>query len=352
MMTRPRSARFVIAVASAALLAASCAEIVEPEGFTLPTSTTVADADSGASSVEAPAVTSTTSPIANDFVPRADEDFVPEVLMTTPDGIFSAGPLGVAVLEGVLADHGATRVVDDLLGGLVAQQAGGLGEIIWLEAPAEEPKVVDDEGGRLLDVGYIDGSPSALVLLEGNRIDQIRLADNVRTPLVELDDDEEILSLSASGGLHAVVLTDERCGELRFYLADGSMVDLNGPAQPECPVPRLPAFGAVALSPDGGAVVYTTIDYREDGLEVSTDLVARDLSTGSVYYARRIGNEGDRITDISFDGDRVVFLRLSADGEAVSLLELARGRTETPVDLSAVGLVGTVSFPRLPLAEG
>jgi hypothetical protein len=131
------------------------------------------------------------------------------------------------------------------------------------------------------------------------------------------------------------------------------MVDLNGPGLPSCPVPRRPAFGSVALSPDGGVVVYTNVSYREDGIEVATELVARELVTGSEYFRLEIGGDGDQIVSMSFDGERVAYLRRSVDGtSSVAVVDLAAAGAAQPVDLAEGSPSGSVSFARLPLAQG
>ena len=276
---------------------------------------------------------------------------MPEVLISTDQAVLLAGLDGVRVLDGTFARVRTARAVDDLLGGLVLEQGENGGEVVWLAAQGEEPVVLDVEGAQLLDVGYTEGSPTAVVLVDEKQIDQIRLVDNVRMPLAVLGDDEQLLALSSSGALHAVAIANERCGDLRFYRADGSLIDLNGPGEPACIVPRRPVYGAVALSPDGGALVYTVVRYRDDGIEVTTELVARELSTGSDYFRRQIGQDGDRITALSFDGERVAFLRQSIDGASANVLDLADNSPETPIDLLGATLIDSVSFTRLPLAD-
>ncbi len=349
-MTWPVSARLLLPLA---LVGASCGELVEPEAFTMATSTSVVDAESGASSVDAPPRVPTTLTAASDFVPSRSSDYIPEVLITTSQAILAAGPTGVYPLTEPFTGLRTSRAVDDLLGGLVYQRPGSEGAVVWLSAEGEELEVAPGEGATLLDVGYIDGSPSAVVLLQDGQIDQIRLVDSVRSPLMTLDEEEEVLALSASGSLHAIAIANEDCGDLRFYTADGSMIDLNGPDQPACPVPRRPTYGSVALSPDGGAIVYTVVSYREDGIEVQTDLVARELSTGSDYFRISIGDEGDQVTGLSFDGERVAVLHRSAEDEtSVSVLDLVAIEPESPVQLQGVVTIGSISFARLPLAQG
>ncbi len=329
---------------------ASCAEIPEPEGFSIATVTSEASPADVASGIGEPAVAAqSNSPNTTEFVPSAPPDYLPEVLISTELAVFSAGEEAARPLDGSFAGLRTARAVDDLLGGLVIQESGG-GDVVWLPAESAEPEILDRAGAQLLDVGYVGGSPFAVVHVGDGLIDRIRLVDGARTPMIRLEDDEQVLALSASGGLHAMVVANDRCGDLRFYSAEGDQVDLNGPGEPDCIVPRRAAYGAVGLSPDGGALVYTVVSYRDDGIEVATELVARDLDTGTDFLRRKIGEDGDRITALSFDGERVAYLRQSDQTASVTILNLT-DEQETPVDLEGIALIDSVSFARLPLAS-
>lgn len=342
------------ALLASALFVASCGEIVEPEGFAIdvPTSLLATNAAEGApdqaSEEQVPGVTTTTN-----FVPRTP-NYVPEVLISADQVVLAAAGGQVRPLEGLFGDLETSRAVDDQLGGLVVQRvdtSGGPGEVIWLPAQATEPTVIDDSGAQLLDVGYVEGSPSAFVLVDDRVVDRIRLADDERISVVTLREGDDLLGLSASGGLYAIVVSNERCGDLQFYNADGDLIDLNGPGEPDCIVPRRPAYGAVALSPDRGAVAYTVVRYRDDGIEVSTDLMVRDLGTGIDYIERSIGEEGDQITALSFDGERVAYLKTSTEDRSVILVQLSPEEVEGTIDLPEAGTVESVSFTRNPLAN-
>jgi hypothetical protein len=335
-------------------IAAACGEIAEPEGFSVPSSTAEV-ASSGELVLAEPVTTSpSTPPTSADFVPRPEEGYVPEVLISTEQQVLLASAERTQPLDGSLAGVGSTHAVDDLLGGLVIQRssAGAAGDIIWLSAEREEPQTVDEDGAELLDVGYVGGSPYAVVLVGGTQVDGIRLVDNERTPVVTLDDGEEVLDLSASAGLNAIAIENEMCGDLRFYRSDGTRLELGGPVEPDCIVPHRPAYGAVALSPDGGALLYTVVSYRDDGIEVATDLVARNLSTGEDYFRHRIGEDGERIAALSFDGDRAAYLRESFDGSSVTVLDLTDEALETPIGLLGATSVNSVAFTRLSVATG
>ncbi|MDH3683300.1 MAG: hypothetical protein OEV40_25535, partial [Acidimicrobiia bacterium] len=288
------------------------------------------------------------------FVPSRPPDYLPEVLISSDLQLLAASPTEVRPLVGPFAGLAADRAVDDLLGGLVVQEpdaeGAGPGDVVWYRAEGGEPMVIDQAGAELLDVGYVGGSPAAVVLVGSDQVDRIRLVDNERTLMVTLEDEEQVLDLSASGGFHALVLANDRCGDLRFYAADGTRIDLNGPGEPDCIVPRRPAYGAVGLSPDAGAVVYTDVSYRDDGIEIATELVARELPSGTEYFRAKIGDDGDRITALSFDGERVAYLRQSETGVAVAVVDLST-EAETLIPLDADIVVDSVSFARLPLAR-
>ncbi|MEM7338018.1 MAG: hypothetical protein AAF467_05170 [Actinomycetota bacterium] len=336
----------------AALTATACGAVVEPESFTLPTSTTVAAVESGASSVEAPEVSpSSSTTISDEFYPQPPPEYVPELLISTDRAVLSAGPAGVRALTAGFSGLDTSRAVDDLLNGLVIQRRDAVGEVVWLQAGDSEPQTVVGSGATLLDVGFRDGSPIAIVVVGGGVIEQIRLVDQDRNELVTLGEEESVISLSAAGGVQALVTADAECGALRFYAFD-SEITFAGLPELACEVPRRPGFGAVALSPDGGAVAYTVVTYRDDGLEVGTELFVQELGADSPFFSRKIGEDGDRITGLSFDGDRVAYLRRSADALTVSILNLLEGAPEQPVELVDVTSVESVAFARLPVTTG
>ena len=62
--------------------------------------------------------------------------------------------------------------------------------------------------------------------------------------------------------------------------------------------------------------------------------------------------ERDQVTALSFDGQRVVYLRQTADDRAVAVMTLEGDEEETPISLSGVALIDSISFARLPLADG
>jgi hypothetical protein len=219
---------------------------------------------------------------------------------------------------------------------------------VWLQQGAN-PVTVESGEIQLLDVGY-DGSPVAVVLTGDELIERIRLADNERSLMVTLRPEEQLLSLSASGELHALALSNDRCGAVLFYSSAGEQVELPGPGEPDCIVPRRPAYGAVALSPGGVTMAYTVVTYRADGIPLSTEVRLRNLSTGTDYATSQVGDLNERIESLSFDGQRVVFARRGVDGAEVALLEVGDDAPATRIDLGAEAEVASVSFARLPLA--
>ncbi|MEL7207775.1 MAG: hypothetical protein AAGK32_06015, partial [Actinomycetota bacterium] len=346
--------RLLALLAASSVLAAACGEVVEPEGFSTSTIVAAIDDGTGASSVELPLAGSDEPPVtlvAPNFVPQRQVGYIPDVLISTDTEILIAGVDGDAQsLGGAYADIASLRAVDDLLGGLVFQRPGEAGEVLWLSGEGAAAQVVADTVD-LLDVGF-SGSGFAVVQTD-RQLEQIRLVDAERTALHLLADDEEVLALSASGGLHALAVADDDCGELRFFDLEGAPIELQGPGEALCPVPRRPYFATVALSPDGAAMSYTVVSYREDGLESGTELVVRDLASGRAYFRRKIGEDGDRITDLTFDGDRVAYVKTNAEAAAVNILEVAVGAQEQTIELDeSVGRINSISFARLPLTEG
>lgn len=340
----------VLALVSAAV-AVGCGEIPEPEGFAAASSTTT---DEGGGVVlgvgedgggEAAGPTPTTA-----FVPSPPEGYVPQVLMAADGQVLTSDLVETGRVPGPVAQEQAIRVIDDLLGGLVVERMPPSTEIVWIPQVGD-PETIEGGGARLLDVGYVAGTPVAIVLADDEKqVEGIRLVDLEQTSIVDLADDEDLLSLSASGGLIALVVGNDQCGDLRFYDSEGDELGLDGPGEPDCIVPRRPAYGAVALSPDGGALAYTLVSYRDDGIEAATEILVRDLISGVNYFTRKIGEDGDSIRSLSFDGDRVVYVREAVGVNSVTVLEIGGAETETPVDVGTSS-VADASFARLPLAD-
>lgn len=344
--------RLLPAVLVSLLVVVACGEVPEPEPFALTGSTASTAPDSGASSVEAPSAGGDdpeVTVVAPNFVPQRPADYLPEVLVSTGSELLAAG-LGseAAPLDGLFAGQTSVRAVDDLLGGLVVQRPGVDSDVVWLSG--EEALAVATDA-TLYDVGFA-GAAYAVVEIDG-ALEQIRLVDRERTTLFPLAEEQEVLSLSSSGVLSAIALADTECGAVRFVDVDGNPVTIDAMGEPNCPVPGRPYFSNVALSPDGGALAYTVVTYREDGLEAATDLSVLDIGGSTIYFRRKIGEDGDRITSLTFDGDRVAYLKRTADTQAVTVLQVASGAQERTVSVPAgEAQVSSISFARLPLAEG
>lgn len=335
---------------AAVLLTASCGELEAPAAYSPTTSSTVVDEPEQESDVAAPTQIERAQP-ADEFVPTADPGYVPSLLVSSNQPVFAVDGLESIPLGGSLADLEATRLYDDLVGGVVAQQPDG--SIVYRQSQGQN-EVLDSGGNTLLDVGFWDASPRAFVQSAPGRVDWIQLVTEQpgqfeRRTHFELDEGEEIIAFSASRDLQVAIIQDEGCGTMRFYGSDGQPLALRGPPAPACTFPGRPSFGAVALSPDGGAVAYTIVSYRNDGTEQITELAAQELLTGVELVSRRIGEDLDVVTSLTFDGARVAYVRSSVDGESVTLLDLTPGSSELAVNLLAAQEVSSVTFTRVPL---
>ena len=256
-------------------------------------------------------------------------------------------------LAGDLANLSSVRAVDDLGGGLVIEDNAGA--IVY--RPSQGDPETLTATGQLLDVGYWDGSPQAFVATADGLINRIQLLSEAGVELeqqahFQLADNEQIVAFAASRDIQAIIVQDDECGELRFYGFDGQLLDLPGPEAPPCAFPGRPTFGSVALSPGGDAVAYTVVTYRGDGIEAGTSLVGQELAVGGVEFAnRKIGEDSDTITSLSFDGQRAAYLKQSEGVETVTILDLTVERSEVPVDLAGIVGAETVAFARNPITR-
>ena len=371
--TRGRNTVTTVALACLPALAAvlaACGSIPEPEAYR-PTTTAVPDpsattpaaaAAAGASPTTGllvPAGPEAQAPLGTNFEPLVPSGYIAAVLVATDQGVL-AGDAAAAPqpLPAPLATFRAVRVVDDLLGGVVAQaadpQPGQRGDIVWLPAERGQPTLIDGTGALLLDTGYFDGTPWAVVVHPTGEVVRIRLVDVTTAPLLTLDHDEQLLALSVAGPVHAVAVSDAACGQIRFHDPDGALINLPAPAASGCEVPRRPAFGSLALSPDGTRLAYTVITYRDDGIEATTEVVVRDLATGTDVVRRVVGQDGERITSLSYDGARVVFLHQARTGgaPATELVELGGGGRSVALPLPPGAVTSSVSFARRSVTGG
>jgi len=333
-------------VLAAALVASACAEIGEPylgEGVSAP-STTVAEEETAedASSDAEEVVSANVSAV---FSPPRPEGYVPAVLASLGTRLVVADGETIVDLGDRFPGGATARVVDDYLGGLVAQLANGV--VQWLPADGAAPTQITNGDGRLLDVGFIDDTLAVQVFLEvPGGIDQIKLVDGQREAFTRFVEGASVVAFSASNGIQAVALGDDLCGSLAFYNTSGQRIDLGGPGEPACPVPRRPRFGAVAMSPGGDAVAYTEVSYRDDGLPASTVVTVLELATGAVLFESDLGAPGEQIESLSYDGRRLAFMRTGEQGREVGLIEVA---SQTEVVVEGLDGVQGVSFARLPL---
>jgi len=335
-------------MACVSIVAASCGEVPEPGVFTAaPDAGSAGDGGQGNTDTATPATTIVERPVeTTDFVPRRTDNSVPELLIASSKGVWVGDSSQFELVGGSLQDVSVSHVVDDLISGLVVQEGDESGPVKWVSGVEAESSVISEGGAELVDVGYVNGASFA-VLHSGGSVELVRLVDGVRTPLVELGAGEELVDSSVSGAMIAMALSNSRCGDIRFYGADGAQIEVDGPGEPDCIVPQRPTYGATALSPDGGSLAYTVVTYRDDLVEVATELVVRDLSSGEEWFRRKIGEDFDRILALSFDGDRVTYLRDSTDAKSVTVLELTGDREETQIDLEEKVDVKSVSFARL-----
>lgn len=357
MVARPRIRPLGALLTLLALTTAACGELTPPAAYSPTTSSTVpVEPDRIAASTD-PAEAAP-APAVDEFVPTAEPGYVPSLLVAADVPVFAVDGLESLPLAGSLEGLEATRVHDDLVGGVVVQEPDG--SIVYRRAQGQN-ELLDASGTDLLDVGFWNGSPRAFVKSAPGRVDWIQLVteqpgEHERRTHVELDGGEEVVAFSASGDIQAVIVQDDLCGEMRFYGRDGQRLPLQGPPAPPCTFPDRPSFGAVALSPDGGAVAYTIVTYRDDGTEQVTELEARELLVDNgPFFSRRIGEDLDVVDSLTFDGERVAYVRTSnsEEGElpvkSVTMLDLTTGSSELVVDLLASTDVFAVAFTRVPI---
>lgn len=351
---RPTLSALLAAVVLAVLATAGCAELERPEGYSQSTTSLVIGEGQVFDGEEQQAADDIET--VDNFVPSPPAGYQPEIMVAAAPAPLLAGPTGSSAVAESLAEVNARRIVDDLGGGLVVEAVNG--PILYYQAE-ENPREVADAAAKLLDVGFWDGSPRAFIQVADDEVDWVQLVSEQETGELErqnhfqLPAGERVLDLSASRDIQAVVVGDDECGSLRFYGQSGTDLALPGPADPECTFPGRPSYGTVALSPDGSAVAYTIITYRGDGTEAATELVVRELIATEPFFRRRIGEDLDRVTSLSFDGSRVVYSKESEDGPSVTVLALVAGNGgEIAVGLGETRAVRSVSFARLPLGIG
>ncbi|MFV0257653.1 MAG: hypothetical protein ACK5PP_04295 [Acidimicrobiales bacterium] len=329
------------------VVSAGCSDVPEPAAFE------VADVPAASRAGEPVAPSSGETPdvpIESSFVPRAPDGYVPGVAFVSGDSLMLVEGSEAVPVES--AGVGVVRAFDDLLGGLVVEHVLPEGGVVWHPSEGAEPVMVAPAPAQLLDVSFTNGEPVARILTEGNRIEWVGLVELDRATVLELDPAQQVVQMSSAGALNAVALADEGCGALEFVTDGGEAVTPIMDPTVECAMPRFPALGGVALSPNGRAAVYTEVEVRDDGVEISTDLVAVDLRSGVVFARRRVGGSGVRVSSLAFDGRRVALARHQPDGSEVVLVDLAIGTTtneQVVYRVADVNSVRQVTFIRRPL---
>ncbi len=348
MFCRPlRLAALTTAAAALALFLGGCAELERPEAYSPSPDSTLVIGEAESASQEVNEAASAADAI-DDFVP-GDEGYTPEILIAAAPQSMRTGGTVAAAIDGPIAELSVEKIADDLVGGLVVGQVDG--PVVYLQGQSE-PETLDDAGGRLLDVGFWGGSPRAFLLVGDNAIDWVQLvseqdaASRQRLPHLQLAEGETVVSFSAQADLQAIATSDDNCGTLRFHNRNGTDLNLTLPNQPECTFPGRPTYGAVALSPDGAAVAFTIVEYRADGSEEATELQVWELTGDQAGIPRRIGEGLDRITSLTFDGQRIAYVKESTDGSSVMMIDL--NNNETPISVEA-DTIRSVSFARNPL---
>ncbi len=334
-------------------LAAACGEVGEPY---LGAEVTVASTVVGAEIQQSGPVTDTVvdGAASESVLPPRDPGYVPSLVIGSDTGIASGSIDRLALLEPPLGELGATRIADDLFGGLVVQVPDQ--GVLWFPAEGAEAATIRETGFRLLDVGYLGGTSEALVLGESRVVERVRLVDlEVAEPIVELAESDQLVDFSAAGGLYVLAIADDQCGRIDFVNSAGDPVSIRGPVPAECPVPRRATYTLLDLSPDGDALAYAEVTYRSDGVEATTQLVGIELSSSTELFRIDVGGAGDRISSLTFDGRRVAFVRTPLEGlerEVVQIDALVDGETlEVSVTSPDDGPL-TLTYARLPLTVG
>ncbi|NNE97300.1 MAG: hypothetical protein HKN24_14875 [Acidimicrobiales bacterium] len=278
---------------------------------------------------------------------EAEDDGEPTttaVSTTTVDDDGAGGPTTTATTEPTEPSSRWIRARDDLFGGLVLQAVTG--EIRWFPGTGGGVRAVEAEG-NFVEVGYSAGTPEVLTERAGQII-RTRLIDNESTVLTSLEPGQELIDLSSSGGIVAIATRDEACGSVDFVAGDGTPLTINPFGPLVCFESARPTVGAVAMSPDGEAVLFTVVQYRSDGVELETELFAVELTTGADILAQPVGGSGEVVTSLAFDGSTAVALRRSSAGNEVVVVD---AESVEVIDLEGVGVPRAVTIARLPLSE-
>ncbi len=348
-----RQPRAMLLLAAIVLVAVGCADLERPEGFSVSPEPSVAIGEgqvfdgAEAEESEAPAT-------GTDFVPSPEPGFqAPLLIAAGPSALIGQGVGPAVLIDEPLQQFNLSHLADDLGGNLIMDELGGPISYIQGQAPVEE---LYDSSGELLGVGHWGGAPRAFILQGGDEIDWLQLVseqdgnERERKTHIELAAGETLVDFSASRDLQAVITSDDECGDLEFYGPEGTVLSFPAPEDPECTFPGRPAYGSVALSPDAQAVAYTIVTYRDDGSEAATELIVREIVAKEPYIpVRRIGEDLDQISSLTFDGQRVAYIT-ETDGER-SIIIVEEGQKDLLVPTGTVNDVRAVQFARLPLND-
>jgi hypothetical protein len=380
----PAAASTMVAIVLASLLGTGCGSLGEPYLGSFPTSSAPAPGDqvNNTDSDGAPVPTVNAPVLA---LPPRPADYLPSIIVVASAGIgvvdrstvdsigrfepirlldLASGPDPTTTAVTTTTEPtgfggtptSATSVLevvggplyrvakDDLFGGLLVQAETG--EVVWYPGTGGESRVVAVEDAQFADVGYSAGTPEALTERAG-LITRTRLVDNEPLAFTRLDSGEELIDLSSSGGVVAVATSDALCGSVRFYDSEGAGLSIDPFPAFACQQASRPTVGAVAMSPDGEALAYTIVRYREDGVEQSTELRAVELTSGAEIFSVGVGGSGDVIDSVDFDGAMAIMLRRSSASREVLVVEAEQ---VTSLDVAPAGLPRSVAFARLPLA--
>lgn len=380
--------RFGLVLVCLAVVAGACASLGEPDLGSFPTTSAPVQldgsADDGGEEVEGPGQVGRVSVEA---LPPRPPDYTPSVVVVTSTGVGvierNAGPepfsplvpltLTEPVIEEAVAPSSTSttafrfetteadgevtttttapeptlvwaRASDDLFGGLVLQATTG--EIRWFPGTGGGIREVQSEGA-FVDVGYNAGTPEVLTERAGQII-RTRLIDNESTLFTALDPGEDLIDLSSSGGIVAVATSNDACGTVNFIGGDGTPLSINPFGTLVCIQTSRPTVGAVAMSPDGEAVAYTVVEYREDGVELRTELKAIELTSGAPILSSEVGGSGDVIDSLAFDGSTAVALRRSSAGNEVIVVD---AESTDVLEIGDAGVPRSVTIARLPLSD-
>ncbi len=335
------------------ILAAGCADLERPEGFSASPQPSVAIGDGlvvDGGEFEESAEPATGS----DFVPSPEPGFqAPLLIAAGPSALIAQGSGPAVLVDEPLQPFNLSHLADDLGGNLIMDEIGGPIFYVRSQAPIEQ---IYDSSGELLGVGHWGGAPRAFVLQGSDEIDWIQLVseqdgnDRERQTHIELSAGQTLVDFSSSRDLQAVIIGDDECGTLEFYGPEGTVLSLPAPDDPECTFPGRPAYGSVAFSPDAQAVAYTIVTYRDDGSEAATELVVREIVAKEPYIPiRRIGEDLDQISSLTFDGQRIAYIK-ETEGER-SIIIVEEGQDDILIPTGTVNDLRSVQFARLPLND-